>query len=84
MILNVILPLLLSLWDFFFALGHVVSFLVGSNILLLMVVQQLTAILVFLQEKMSTHPFNITVIQDYVPTANAEEVKGFMKTYMTF
>ena len=32
-------------------------FLVGSNILLLMLVQQLVESLVFLQEKMSTHPF---------------------------
>ena len=31
-------------------------FFVGSNILLLMVVQQLVVILVFLQEKMSVHP----------------------------
>ena len=37
-----------------FALGYL--FLVGSNILLLMVVQQLVAILVFLKEKMSAHP----------------------------
>ena len=31
-------------------------------------------------------PFNITVIQDYVPTNNAEEaeVEGSMKTYKTF
>ena len=36
------------------ALGHGVSFLVGSSILLLMVVQQLVAILVFSQ-KMSAH-----------------------------
>ena len=39
LILNVILPLLLSCWGFSFALGHGISFLVGSNILLLMVVQ---------------------------------------------
>ena len=31
-------------------------------------------------------PFNITVIQVYAPTSNAEEteVNGFMKTYKTF
>ena len=31
-------------------------------------------------------PFNITVIQVYAPTSNAEELKlnGFMKTYKTF
>ena len=86
MILNVVSPLLLSLWGFFFALGHRVSFLVESNILLLMTVQQLTPVLVFFQEKMSAHPFNITVIQDCAPTANAEEVEveWFMKTYMNF
>ena len=47
LILNVILPLLLSCWGFPFALGHGVSFVVGSNILLLMVVQQWVAILEF-------------------------------------
>ena len=47
-------PLLSSCWGFSFALGHGVSFLVGSSILLLMVVQQLVAILVFSQ-KMSAH-----------------------------
>ena len=40
LILNVILPLLPSCWGFSFALGCGVFFLVGSNILLLMVVQQ--------------------------------------------
>ena len=37
---------------------------------------------VCLQDK----PFNITVIQVYAPTSNAEEaeVNGFMKTYKTF
>ena len=31
-------------------------------------------------------PFNITVIQSYAPTSNAEEaeVEQFMKTYKTF
>ena len=43
-----LLQLLLWTWDIFF--------LVGSSILLLMVVQQLVAILVFLQEKLSTGP----------------------------
>ena len=46
----VILWLLLCPWT----QGYL--FLVGSNILLSMVVQQLVAILVFLQETMSTHP----------------------------
>ena len=45
LILNVILPLL-----------PLVSFLVGSNFLLWIVVQQWVAVLEFLQEKMSTHP----------------------------
>ena len=51
----------------------------GSNILLLMVVQQEVAILEFSQEKMSTHPFtppcNITVIQVYALTSNAKEAE---------
>ena len=29
-------------------------------------------------------PFNITVIQVYAPTSNAEEANGSMKTYKTF
>ena len=40
LILNKILPLLLSCWELSFALGCGVSFLVGSNILLLMIVHQ--------------------------------------------
>ena len=40
LILNVISPLLLSCWGFSFALGRGYLFLVGSNILLSMVVQQ--------------------------------------------
>ena len=56
LILNVILPLLPSVWGFSFALGCGVSFLVGSNILLSMVVQWLVAILEFSLEKMSTCP----------------------------
>ena len=36
--------------------------------------------------RLQDKPFNITVIQDYTPTSNAEEteVNGFMKTYKTF
>ena len=41
---ELIYPLLPCCWGFPFALGHGVSFLVGSNILLLMVVQQWVAI----------------------------------------
>ena len=52
--LNVILPLL-SCWGFSFVLEHGVCFLVRSNILLSMVVQQRVIILEFLQ-KMSAHP----------------------------
>ena len=54
-ILNVISSLLPSFWGFSFALGHGESFLVGFNILLSMVVQQLVVILEFSQEKMSAH-----------------------------
>ena len=57
MILNVILPLLPSCWGFSFALGSEVSFfLVVSNILLSMAIQQQVAILEFSQEKTSTRP----------------------------
>ena len=56
LILIVILPLLQSCWGFSFALGCGVSFLLGSNILLLMVVQQWVVILEFSQEKMSACP----------------------------
>ena len=56
LILNMILPLLPSCWFSSFAVGHGVSFLVRSNILLSMVIQQQAAILEFLQEKMSAHP----------------------------
>ena len=41
LILNVILPLLPSCWGFSFALGHRISFMVGSNIFLSMIVQLL-------------------------------------------
>ena len=54
LILNVISPFLPSCWGFSFALGHGVSFSVGSNILL-MVFQQLFVVLEFLQEKMSAY-----------------------------
>ena len=59
LILNVIPPLLPSFWGFSFALIHGVSFLVGSNILLSMVVQQQVVILEFSQEKLSTCPFTL-------------------------
>ena len=55
LILNVIAPLLPSCC-FSFVLGCGVAFLGGSNILFLMVIQQLVVILVFSQEKMGTHP----------------------------
>jgi len=55
--LNVISPLLPSCWGFSFALGCGVSFfLVGSNIILLTVIQQRVIVLEISQEKMSTHP----------------------------
>ena len=56
LIINMILPLLLPCWGFSFALGCGVSFFImESNILLLMLVQQWVEILEFLQEKVSTH-----------------------------
>ena len=58
LILNAAALLLLSCWGFSFALGHRVCFLVGSNLLLLMVVQQLVEILVFSQEKMWVIAYN--------------------------
>ena len=64
LILNTILPLLPSCWGLSFALGQGVSFLVGSNILFSMVVQQQVAILEFLQEKMSTRPSTKIVASD--------------------
>ena len=51
-----ILSLLPSTWSFSFALRRGYLYLVGSNILLLMVVQQQVAILEFSQEKLSAHP----------------------------
>ena len=56
LILNMILPLLPSCCSFSFVLGHGVSFLVGSIILLSMVVEQQVVILEFSQEKMSSRP----------------------------
>jgi len=55
LILSAIFPVLQSCWGFF-ALGHGVSFLVGSNILLLTVIQQQVVILEFFQEKLSACP----------------------------
>ena len=49
-------PLLLPHCGFFFVFGCGVSFFVGSSVLLLMVVQQLFAILVLSQEEMSARP----------------------------
>ena len=63
LILNTILPLLPFCWGFSFALGCGVSFLVGFNILLLMVFHQLAAILEFSQQKMS-HNFFIQKSND--------------------
>ena len=52
----VIAPLLPSCHSFFFVFGHGVSFLVGSSILLLMVGQQIVAVLVLPQREISAHP----------------------------
>jgi len=51
---NMIALLVLSHCSFFFVLGCGYLFLVGSNVLLLLLVQQVIAILVFWKEKMST------------------------------
>ena len=51
LVLNASSPLLPSCWGFSSALGRGVSFLVGSNILQWMVVQQRVVVLEFLQEK---------------------------------
>ena len=57
LILNMILPFLPSCWGFPLPFDMVYLILVGSNILLLMLVQQWVLILEFSQEKMSTpHP----------------------------
>ena len=56
LIINAISPLLVSCWGFSFALGCGVSFFGGSNILLLIVVQQWVVILEFSQAKMSASP----------------------------
>ena len=61
LILNAVFSLLLSCWHFSFALGHGVSFLAGSNVLL--VVVQQVVILEFLQEKISAHPFSLPSCQ---------------------
>ena len=47
-----------------FALGHGVSFLVGANILQLMVVQQRIVVLEFSQEKMSACPSTLPSSRD--------------------
>ena len=56
LILSMILPHLPSCWGFSFALACGVPFLMGSNILLSMVVQQPVAIYEFSQEKMNACP----------------------------
>ena len=52
-------PPAVSLWLLLCPGKWRVFFLVGSSVLLLMVVEQLIEILVFLQEKMSSHPFTL-------------------------
>ena len=59
LILNVTLLLLLSWWGCFFALGRGYLLLVGSNTLLLTVVQQQVVTVQFLHERMSTHPSSL-------------------------
>ena len=56
LILNMISPLLPSVRASPLSLDRGYYFLVGSNILLWMVIQQLVVVLEFSQEKVSTHP----------------------------
>ena len=77
LLLNAIEPLLLSRCSFSFALGCGVSFLVGSNILLTMIVQQWVALLVFSQEKMSTSPCTL-------PSFKIRCIKGVKETQPEF
>ena len=56
LILNASSPLLPSCWSFSFSLRCGVSFFVGSNILLSMVVHQQVEVLEFFQKKTSTRP----------------------------
>ena len=82
---NMILPLLLFCWGFSFAIGHGVSFLVGSNILLSMVVQQRIVILEFSQEKASSHSSTLEltpkkdvlfIIRDWTAKVEGQEIPG--------
>ena len=68
LILNAISPLLPSCWGFSFARGCGISFLLGSNILQLTVVQQRVVVLEFLQN-MSAHP---SILLSY--TTNLKEM----------
>ena len=79
-----LLQLLLWTWDIFF--------LVGSSILLLMVVQQLVAILVSLQKKMSSCPSNLPVQPCLTHSISTQKIMQFVNkerfisfpTWMTF
>ena len=64
-------------WGFSFALGHGVSFLVGSNILLSMVVQQRVVTLEFLQEKMSARPSTPPSYQGPAPENHTTDLNSF-------
>ena len=75
LILNAILPLLLSCWGFSFACGHGVSLLVGSNILQWTVVQRRVVVLEFSQEKMSTYPSTLPSSSTIMGRSNS----GFVK-----
>ena len=76
LILNMILPLLSSCWGLSFALGQKVSFLVGPNILLSMIVQQSIVILEFSQEKMSTHPSTLPSCGSQCPIKGSASALG--------
>ena len=62
LILNTVLPLMISCWGFFFVLGWGYLFLVGCNFFWFMVVQQLVAVLEFSQ-KMREH-----IGREHIPT----------------
>ena len=78
---TVLLGLLLSL-------GHRYLFLVGSNILLSMVVQQRVVILESLQEKMSAHPsilpsYRLVTVRVLLPVSLSVTVWGVSEDTQT-
>ena len=74
LILNAISPLLPFCWGFYFALGCGYLFLLGSDILLSIIVQQLVVTLEFLQEKMMSFSSAIEI-------RKPEERKGIQDSF---